>query len=372
VRGALALSLLAPLAAGCLARREQPPSRPPSVRVVPAGEIRTAVEWFALSPDGSEVAVVERSATGSWRVQLRRLADGRIRRTMSGAGVARRAIFSPDGSRLAVTCRPFRVPGAQAHYLTIWSAIDGRLLWSADGFSYSGAAAFSPDGRRVAVPEWGPRRVRLLEGETGRTLGTLAADYRVVARLGEGELVPELDFGVLAAYNEYVSDLAFAPDGRAVACAAGDEVRLYPATGGSRSPTLILRSREGFHLFSLAFFPGGETVVACGAQGTLHFWSHGENPGFSTVHIGAGDLRSVACSPDGRFIAVAAQHSRAAPMDDFIALVRPSDGRLLWRADAHPGGALCVAFAAGGNELISAGREGTIKRWRVNGDAHGE
>src|SRR5262249_8122253 len=163
--------------------------------------------------------VVERSAAGSWRVQLRRLADGRIRRTLSGAGVAMRAVFSPDGSRLAVTCRPFRVPGAQAHYLTIWSAIDGRLLWSAGGFRYSGAAAFSPEGRRVAVPEWGPRRVRLLDGETGRTLGTLAADYRLVARLGEGEVVPELDFGVLAAYNEYVSDLAFAPDGRAVACA---------------------------------------------------------------------------------------------------------------------------------------------------------
>src|SRR5205823_1077832 len=102
-RGALALSLLPPLAVGCFARPEQPSSRPfPRVSVVPAGEIRTAVEWFTLSPDGREIAVLVPGAPGRWRVQLRRLADWRVRRTLSGARLAKRVIFSPDGSRLAV------------------------------------------------------------------------------------------------------------------------------------------------------------------------------------------------------------------------------------------------------------------------------
>jgi WD40 repeat protein len=173
----------------------------------------------------------------------------------------------------------------------------------------------------------------------------------------------------------HLTDLAFAPDGGAIACAVGDaggEVRLYHVSGDSRSAPLIFKPRYGFLLFSLAFSPGGDTIAACGENGTLHLWKPGENSDPRTVQLGTGNLRSVAYSQDGRLIAVASTHTRAAPADDFIALLRPSDGRILWRVNAHPGGATCLAFSAGGKELVSAGLDGTIKRWRVTSSARSE
>jgi WD40 repeat protein len=226
----------------------------------------------------------------------------------------------------------------------MWSPVEGRLLWSADGVSRTGAVAFAPDGRTVAAGGYG---VVLLDVETGRALPRPAANHQLV------------------------TELAFVPDGRAVACTAGAEVRLYPVAGRSPSGSHVLKPGEGFPLFSLAFSPDGDTIVAGGAQGMLYLWRPSKSIHTRSVQLGAGDLRSVAYSPDGQLVAVASRHSRTAPTDDFIALVDPGDGRLLWRADAHPGGALCVAFA-GGKELVSAGRDGTIKRWRVSRDADDE
>src|SRR5207248_3226551 len=130
-----------------------------------------------------------------------------------------------------------------------------------------------------------------------------------------------------------------------------------------------LKSRDGSAPLSLAFSPDGETIATCGEHGTLYQWRPLESSDPRAVRIGAGDLHSIAYSQDGRFIAVASTHSNTAPKDDFIAVVRPRDGRLMWRANAHPGGASCVAFSAGGKELVSSGLDETIKRWRVNSDA---
>jgi WD40 repeat protein len=150
--------------------------------------------------------------------------------------------FSPDGTLLA---------SGGGGPVGLWDAATGRMVLSLRSQGQVTSLAFAPDGRRLAVGNRNPARVAVWELEYGRGIRTLRGlssqaahvcfsdDSRWLAALGHNNLLAIWDLEseqlvrLLEAPRGRPDDaaaLAFSPDGRRFACAAGEEARLWDLT----------------------------------------------------------------------------------------------------------------------------------------------
>ncbi|WP_437968042.1 CHAT domain-containing protein [Sorangium sp. So ce260] len=244
--------------------------------------------------------------------------------TITLAGPAHIAAFSPDGRRLAtdphptgMTARVWELDGSgkfidlEGHTSGIFSATfspDGKRLatasrdgtarvWELDGSGRSRelkghtgtvtSAAFSPDGKRLVTTSddrtarvWeldDPERSRELRGHTaavydatfspdGKRLVTVAfeATVRVFPLDGPGELLE------LERHTAAVSSAAFSPDGKRLVTASKDARALVWELDGP-GELLELRGHEAA-VRGARFSPDGERVVTVSDDGSARLW----------------------------------------------------------------------------------------------------
>jgi WD40 repeat protein len=296
----------------------------------PAGGHRMFVQDIAFASDGKTVATGAAAAS----VRLWDAATGRPLHRLAGHGnTAARLGFSADGKVLvswgidATLCR--------------WSVATGKRLGRFKGVgSPYDMAVLSRDATTLAT--WGrqDRKIRLWETATGKELRgwkspqqmvfslAFAADGRTLASGGADGSVYVWDAAdgrelrrlmVLGAmkkpYPTPVYNLAFSPDGRALAASyqALDPrnqewawlVKVWEtATGGER---LVIR--PGASAAALVFSPDGRRLAflplptnKAGTWGRVHLWDL--EAGKELRRLGQpGGVRSVAFSPSGNLLA---------------------------------------------------------------------
>lgn len=113
--------------------------------------------------------------------------------------------------------------------------------------------------------------------------------------------------------------------------------------------------------YGLLPMPDG-SVLSVGGDGSLARWSGKEQdhePPLRRIPLAEGKVRGLAVSPDGHLIAVACGDGR-------IELLHASDLNAAGSWRAHEGGTLCVAFHASKPALLSGGKDGHLRAWRLD------
>jgi WD40 repeat protein len=311
------------------------------------------VTTLAFSPDSATLA-----CGGDGTVRLWDMKTGRVRRTLAGHRVwVCTVAFSPDGATVA----------------------GGGCDWS----FHRGHDWPRPGWRGPEVCEW-----RLWDAASG--------DLRR-AETGTGPLL----------------SLAFAPDGKALACGIGAEVRLYDLS--SEAPGRVV-ARHHYGVTSVAFTPDGAAVISGSHDHTVKRTSLATGEVEWHAPGAFEQVNSVALSEDGSLLATGSSDGRFArgvrqagakgigpgavrlwdartgrllrrlgdPADQIMAVALSPDGRRVaaggggpdgkgvvrvwdaaggspvWSAGEHAAEVLAVAFAPDGSSLASAGADGVI------------
>ncbi len=272
------------------------------------------VQRVALSVDGNTLATLDADgAVRFWDAQSGkqlRVAEERFKNPGDDRGAA--FAFSPDGRVLYV-----RVGGSL------------RAITAADGKSATPPApperglaidAVSPDGA-AAVSAPGGGRLVVWDLQTGKSLGEVIGprDHGVLALSPQGkrlavatkEAEPTVvvydvtagkELSRCKGHQDWVSSLAFAPDGKALASGSGDlTARLWDVESGKERWSYHAY-RVTFYWVAVAFAPDGRTVGAAGWDGIVRLLDAETGKERLPIRGHFGWVNQLAPTPDGKAV----------------------------------------------------------------------
>jgi WD40 repeat protein len=212
----------------------------------------------------------------------------------------------------------------------------------------------------------GQKRI-LFEGHTGPVLAVaISPDGKLLASAGaDGLRIWALEGGepltTPARGAGAVNGLAFSPDGKLLALAdSKGVVKLWDAV--TKQETGELKGHTGAVL-AVAFSPDGRRLASGGADGALKLWTvngAGDPIACKNPRWRSGPVRAVAFSPDGTLLAAAGGATKA--YAGWLALWDARTGEVLSGSEGDTRG-FAVAFSPDGNALASGGKAEAVPVW---------
>jgi WD40 repeat protein len=362
-----------------------------------AGHTEWEIDAVAFSPDGKLLA-----STGvDKQLLVWELATGKLRHRLANQTSRIPALtFSPDSATLAAG-------GDQT--IRLWDVATGRLRKVLEGHrDWVCTLAFSPDGRTIASGscDWAQHR-----GNDTDYFRESDASYESQCKIwntATGSLKRTIS------EPGRLLSLAFAPDGKSLACGKGKEVRIYDL--GAETPGRVVTSHD-FAVTSVAFTPDGTAVLSgshdhtvkrtslatghvewqapgyfelvnavalskdaallatgssdsrfaqrvlkadakCLGPGAVRLWNARTGRLLRRLGDPAEQVMAVALSPDGRHVASGGGSIRGSGV---VHLWDAATGTLVWSMDDHKAEVLAIAYAPDGSSLATAAADGLVK-----------
>jgi WD40 repeat protein len=208
-------------------------------------------------------------------------------------------ILSPRSDRLAARVGTDRI--------AVWSLPDGALV------------------KEMKLPQ---RPIALLFGETDQVVVALADGAVEVRVIATGATLRRMDAGVRQ------DVLAVSADGRVVATAGTEQIRLWDSSG----KLLHTFGHEFGSVASLAFSPDGTLLASAGLDTNVHFWDVATGRQKSSLSNRLLSTFSLTFTPDGKNLVIGGANGTIEIIDRATAsIVRR------FRTEKHAVGSLCLS-----------------------------
>ena len=369
----------------CLGGRVTGLAVSPDGRLIAAGDREGSVHFYdhdtgeeqkALSGHLDEVTDVTFDPSGDLLASCSLDGSIRIREVKTGGDITVLSShtgsvicldFSPDGRLLA--------SGGMDGFVRLWNV----PAWSEQAVLKVGASSvrdleFSPDGRWLVVGSEGEqaciwdvatRRMIKQLGVSNSPVHTATFNWNgdtVAVGYAHGNIAlwdPSFREGdsirVLDKHTEGVHALAFLDGENTLASASADHtVRIWSSSG----PHSSLTGHRG-PVLSMAVSPDESTLVSGCRAGMIMTWDLTRERTIETLWQGDETvIQAMACSPDGRLIAVAGD-------DKIIRIIEKDTGAELVTLSGHKDELTYLAFHPDSGMIASAGLDKQVKLWDV-------
>jgi WD40 repeat protein/tRNA A-37 threonylcarbamoyl transferase component Bud32 len=339
------------------------------------------IESLAASPDGQWLAIGLDHKDGLfvWDLQSRQ----EVAHLAHGENKVR-AVFSPTEPLLAYTTVTFAPSGKQSATLRLWNAATRQNVFEIPLDATCEGLAFSKDGDSLVTSTarghltiWrvrdGSRAAAFpcdqVNAPDGASSFAATLDLHLAAYAIRGGKLRVLDLRdgkelwTATASKEFVTALAFSPDQKTLASAAGfaeSDIRLWDVASGREITRL---EDHKAWVGALVFWPDGTKLASCSADQTIRIWDIAAQKCLDTLWGHHLEVWRVALLPDNRSLVSGSKDGEVCVWD--TSRVHPRRARIAVATNVA-----AWHFTPDSHSTVTLDQAGQVARWSGNDFQH--